>query len=120
MVSSHSLRLAALLAVFHSFTTVLAVADPEITPAPTPTTPERRQVAGASGTPILSTLHYDFTALPYQVYPFQVLRGPQFGFNQCNSTTLGDSSNCQTLIFNSPVRFYSCITLLAGCRDGYG
>jgi len=33
------------------------------------------------------------------------LRGPQFGFNQCNSTTLGPESNCQTLIFNGPDDF---------------
>jgi hypothetical protein len=101
---SAKLLLAATLAVaVHSFDAVLAQDAPQITPAPTPTTPERRQVAGASGTPILSTLHYAYTDLPYQVYPFQVLRGPQFGFNQCNSTTLGDSSNCQTLVFNGPV-----------------
>ncbi|KAF8873666.1 hypothetical protein CPB84DRAFT_1894024 [Gymnopilus junonius] len=39
------------------------------------------------------------------VYPFQVLRDPQFGFNQCNSTTLGQNSNCQTLVFNGPDDF---------------
>ncbi|KAF9472027.1 hypothetical protein BDN70DRAFT_887459 [Pholiota conissans] len=81
---------------------------PQITPPPTRTVPgelERRQQAGASGTPILSTLHFAFTDLPFQVYPFQVLRGPQFGFNICNSTTLGAGSNCQTLIFNGPDDF---------------
>ncbi|KAF8180854.1 hypothetical protein BJ912DRAFT_814656, partial [Pholiota molesta] len=57
------------------------------------------------GTPILSTLHFAFTDLPFQVYPFPVLRGPQFGFNICNSTTLGNNSNCQTLIFNGPDDF---------------
>jgi hypothetical protein len=82
-----------------------AAPDPLITAAPTPTTPERRQEAGGPGTPILSTLHFAFTDLPFQVYPFPVLRGPQFGFNICNSTTLGNNSNCQTLIFNGPVRF---------------
>lgn len=104
---STKVLLVALAAAFHSFTSVLAAEDPQITPAPTPTTPERRQVAGASGTPILSTLHFAFTDIPYQVYPFAVLRGPQFGFNICNSTTLGPTSNCQTLIFNSPVGHFS-------------
>jgi len=103
---STKLLLAATLAMaVHSFDAVLAAEAPQITPAPTPTTPERRQVAGGPGTPILSTLHYAYTDLPYQVYPFQVLRGPQFGFNQCNSTTLGDNSNCQTLVFNGPDDF---------------
>ena len=80
--------------------------DPQVTPPPTPTI-ARRQVAGGAGTPILSTLHYAYTALPYQVYPYPVLRGPQYGFNQCNASTLGPTSNCQTLIFNGPVRFKS-------------
>ena len=80
--------------------------DPQVTPPPTPTI-ARRQVAGGAGTPILSTLHYAYTALPYQVYPYAVLRGPQYGFNQCNASTLGPTSNCQTLIFNGPVRFKS-------------
>ena len=102
MFYSKSLSFLAL-AAFHSFTFALAAEPPTITPAPTPTI-AKRQVAGGSGTPILSTLRYDYTALPYQVYPYAVLRGPQFGFNQCNSTTLGPTSNCQTLIFNSPVR----------------
>ncbi|KAL8283627.1 hypothetical protein RQP46_005422 [Phenoliferia psychrophenolica] len=33
--------------------------------------------------------------------PIAVGRGPQIGFNQCNSTTGGDTSLCQTLIANS-------------------
>ncbi|KAF8953490.1 hypothetical protein BDZ97DRAFT_1929655 [Flammula alnicola] len=99
-----SLLVAAVLTSVHSFTFAYAAEAPIITPAPTPTI-AKRQVAGGSGTPILSTLHYAFTDLPYQVYPFPVLRGPQFGFNQCNSTTLGSSSNCQTLVFNGPDDF---------------
>jgi len=99
------LLLVAALAALHSFTLASEAPPPEITPGPTPTI-DKRQVAGGTGTPILSTLHYAYTNLPYQVYPYQVLRGPQYGFNQCNSTTLGDSSNCQTLIFNGPVCFW--------------
>jgi hypothetical protein len=103
--------LATLAVVVHSFTPAFAAspvadaADPLITPAPTRTVAKRGEVAGASGTPILSTLTFAYTALPYQVYPYPVLRGPQFGFNQCNSTTLGATSNCQTLVFNSPDDF---------------
>jgi hypothetical protein len=106
MFSSSSLLLAAAIAGVHSFTFAAAsgAEAPVITPAPTPTI-EKRQVAGGPGTPILSTLSYAYTDLPYQVYPFAVLRGPQFGFNQCNSTTLGPDSNCQTLIFNGPDDF---------------
>lgn len=83
---------------------VNASPDPQVTPPPTPTI-AKRQVAGGAGTPILSTLHYAYTALPYQVYPYPVLRGPQYGFNQCNASTLGSTSNCQTLIFNGPDDF---------------
>ena len=40
--------------------------------------------------------------LPYQLYnasdPF--IRGPQSGFNQCNSTTETQDSKCQTAIVN--------------------
>ncbi|KIJ94512.1 hypothetical protein K443DRAFT_683675 [Laccaria amethystina LaAM-08-1] len=101
---SSQLLLVAALAALHSFTLASEAPPPEITPAPTPTI-DKRQVAGGTGTPVLSTLHYAYTNLPYQVYPYPVLRGPQYGFNQCNSTTLGDSSNCQTLIFNGPDDF---------------
>ena len=127
-----SARFAALFAVLHSFSLSVAFAaeDPQITPAPAEPTAalERRQVAGGSGTPILSTLHFPFTALPEQVYPFPVLRGPQFGFNICNSTTLGPDSNCQTLVFNGPVsraffgpnflKLGPCYALLIPCYIG--
>jgi hypothetical protein len=96
----------AVLASVHSFTFVAAIAEPQITPAP-PTDLLRRQVAGNPGTPILSTIHYSYSALPEQVYPFPVLRGPQFGYNICNSTTQGNASLCQTLIVNSAVRLFS-------------
>lgn len=32
---------------------------------------------------------------PYQVNPYEYLRGPQTGYNICNSTTAGDNSECQ-------------------------
>jgi hypothetical protein len=96
----------AVLASVHSFTFVAATPDPQITqaPQPPPKNNVKRQVAGGPGTPILSTIQYPFTALPEQVYPFPVLRGPQFGYNICTSSTEGPNSLCQTLIVNSAVR----------------
>ena len=105
------------LASVHSFTFVAATPDSQITPAPVAHN-NKRQVAGGPGTPILSTIQYPFTALPEQVYPFPVLRGPQFGYNICNSSTQGSDSKCQTLIANSPVSLLflkqrlTCLTIL--------
>lgn len=104
MFSSY-LPFVAVLASVHSFTFVAATEQPLITQAPQiDHSIAKRQVAGGPGTPILSTLEYAFTALPEQVYPFPVLRGPQLGYNICNSTTQGANSLCQTLIVNSAVR----------------
>ena len=101
---SSFLPFVAVLASIYSFTFVAAIEDPpsQITPAPSSAL-VKRQLPG-DPTPILSTLHYSYTALPEQVYPYLVDRGPQFGYNICNSTTQGNSSLCQTLIVNSPVR----------------
>jgi hypothetical protein len=100
-----SLLSIAVLASVHSFTFVAAHnAQPQITQAPSSNINEKRQVAGGS-TPILSTIDYAYTALPEQVYPFPVLRGPQSGYNICNSTTQGNASLCQTVIFNNASDF---------------
>jgi hypothetical protein len=59
----------------------------------------------AASTPAPLTDYYiPYTALPYKVNPYPYLRGPQSGYNICNSTTAGDESQCQTLIVNSIVR----------------
>ena len=100
---SSPLLFVAVLASVHSFIFVAATPESQITAAPVAHN-VKRQVAGGPGTPILSTIQYPFTALPEQVYPFPVLRGPQFGYNICNSTTQGANSKCQTLIVNSAVR----------------
>jgi len=54
---------------------------------------------------ILASQHYDYNNLPYQVDPYPPAvpdaRGPQFGFNICNSTTQNQQSNCQTSIINA-------------------
>jgi len=49
----------------------------------------------------LTDKKFTYPNLPYQVSPEQILRGPQFGFNICNSTTENQNSNCQTSFFNS-------------------
>jgi hypothetical protein len=43
------------------------------------------------------------TDAPYQIYPatgIQYTRGPQTGYNICNSTTEGPTSLCQTMYVN--------------------
>ncbi|KAI0041304.1 hypothetical protein FA95DRAFT_1453946, partial [Auriscalpium vulgare] len=49
----------------------------------------------------LASLHFNSPAdLPYQVEPNPVLRGSQFGYNICNSTTQNQQSLCQTMYVN--------------------
>jgi hypothetical protein len=98
---------AALVAV-HFFTLVIAKDDPStITTAPdakrTPSQHdlEKRQ---SGGTPLpLTAYQFPFSQIPYQVNPFPVGRGPQSGYNICNSTTEGPNSDCQTLVVNTLV-----------------
>jgi hypothetical protein len=101
---------AALVAV-HSFTPAIAGDLPAtITTAPnakrTPSHHDlaKRQASGASALP-LTQYQFPYSAIPYQVNPFPVGRGPQAGYNKCNSTTEGPTSECQTIEVNSLVRF---------------
>ncbi|KAL7418505.1 hypothetical protein Q5752_006963 [Cryptotrichosporon argae] len=48
----------------------------------------------------LTEYFYPYDEVPYQVNPYQYERGPQTGYNQCNSTTEGADSQCQTGIVN--------------------
>ncbi|KAJ7479219.1 hypothetical protein FB451DRAFT_1031992, partial [Mycena latifolia] len=109
MLPSKRTLLSAALAAVQSLSYVAAEAhtgDLVITPAPTPTQAlAPRQVAGGPGTPILSTLTYPYTALPSQVYPFAVLRGPQFGYNQCSAANASATADCQTLVVNNASDF---------------
>ncbi|KIM89738.1 hypothetical protein PILCRDRAFT_194685 [Piloderma croceum F 1598] len=102
---------AALLAV-HSFTPAFAAEDlSTITTAPkarrTPSSHHdlaKRQAATTYETtsPLpLTQYQYPYASVPYQVNPYPVGRGPQAGYNQCNSSTGGPTSECQTLIVNS-------------------
>ncbi|KAG8743480.1 hypothetical protein FRC10_011953 [Ceratobasidium sp. 414] len=58
-------------------------------------------VAAAQSQPPLTSKHYTWPNVPNQVSPEAIGRGPQFGFNICNSTTENQQSNCQTSFFNS-------------------
>ena len=64
------------------------------------------RVDTAPNTPILSTLHFPYTALPEEVYPL-----PSSFVVPSLATTFaiqppGSSSNCQTLIVNGPNNFH--------------
>ena len=103
---------AALVAV-HSFTPAIAGDFPAtITNAPqakrTPSHHDlaKRQATAVSGTPLpLTQYQFPYSAIPEQVNPFPIGRGPQSGYNKCNSTTEGPTSECQTIEVNSLVRF---------------
>jgi hypothetical protein len=60
--------------------------------------------ASASALP-LTDYHYTYPNLPYQVNPYPSGRGPQSGYNICNSTTEGPNSECQTMFVNSIADF---------------
>jgi len=49
----------------------------------------------------LASKHFDYNNLPYQADPDNGVRGTQFGYNRCNSTTENQQSLCQTAIINS-------------------
>ncbi|GAA5991414.1 hypothetical protein JCM5350_006917 [Sporobolomyces pararoseus] len=57
--------------------------------------------AGGSALPLTEYTYSALSAVPYQVNPYKSERGPQTGYNICNSTTQGETSECQTLIINS-------------------
>jgi hypothetical protein len=42
-----------------------------------------------------------FHVQPQQVYPNQIVRGTQSGYNRCNSTTQNQDSLCQTILVNN-------------------
>ncbi|GAA6003824.1 hypothetical protein JCM10207_006425 [Rhodosporidiobolus poonsookiae] len=60
----------------------------------------------AAGSPLpLTQYTFAYDEVPYQVNPYAVERGPQIGYNQCNETTKGDDSLCQTLVANDLADF---------------
>ncbi|KIM81611.1 hypothetical protein PILCRDRAFT_821384 [Piloderma croceum F 1598] len=74
---------------------VLSVSS-QTTTAPPASTP----TLGNSPLP-LTQYSFTYPNLPEQVNPFPVGRGPQSGYNICNSTTEGSKSLCQTMFLNS-------------------
>ncbi|ORY92737.1 hypothetical protein BCR35DRAFT_7233 [Leucosporidium creatinivorum] len=89
---------AALLAL--AATTVSASPSVTITDAPHPTLVARAASETTSPLP-LTQYTYAYADIPYKVNPYAVGRGPQSGYNQCNSTTEGPDSQCQTALLNS-------------------
>ncbi|GAA5859892.1 hypothetical protein JCM1840_001784 [Sporobolomyces johnsonii] len=92
----------------HAALSVLAlasavVAQSTITAAPSPSQVLRAKRAATETTsPLpLTQYSYSYSDVPYQVNPYAVGRGPQSGYNMCNSTTVGPDSQCQTLIANN-------------------
>jgi len=65
-----------------------------------PTLVARQAAATGSALP-LTEYKFTWPNVPYQVNPYPSGRGPQSGFNQCNSTTEGPNSLCQTAFVNS-------------------
>ncbi|CCA70590.1 hypothetical protein PIIN_04527 [Serendipita indica DSM 11827] len=59
------------------------------------------QSSGASAFTPLASQSFTYTALPYQADTGTGERGPQSGYNICNSTTENQQSKCQTAIINS-------------------
>jgi len=50
-------------------------------------------------TPLVS-LHFPYSSMPYQAVPQTYVRGTQFGYNQCNSSTENQNSLCQDIFVN--------------------
>ncbi|KAL1413823.1 hypothetical protein Q8F55_001607 [Vanrija albida] len=80
----------------------VASAQSTVTVAPAaPTTAPSAPAAPAVSPKPLTEYNIPYSAIPYQVNPYPVLRGPQSGYNLCNSTTEGPDALCQTAVFNS-------------------
>jgi hypothetical protein len=74
--------------------------SPTITPPAAETTPTNTK-SQYPATPLASKRFEYPAGIPYQTDTDDLLRGVQFGYNQCNSTTEGQKSLCQTSFLNS-------------------
>ncbi|GAA5856035.1 hypothetical protein JCM9279_003384 [Rhodotorula babjevae] len=81
-----------------------ALAETTITAAPSPSQVLKAKRAETSPQP-LTDYSYSYGQQPYQVNPYNVGRGPQSGYNICNSTTSGPDAQCQTLVANNASDF---------------
>ncbi|TDL25847.1 hypothetical protein BD410DRAFT_819875 [Rickenella mellea] len=81
----------------HALLSILAITSSTLVAAQSPTTQALEPLASK---------HFTYPNIPYQVTGDQGgIRGPQFGFNLCNSTTENQQSNCQTAFVNSIADF---------------
>jgi len=88
----------ALLAIF------LAASALSVNAASTTSPPSSIPTIGNSPLP-LTAYTFTYPNLPEQVNPFNSGRGPQYGYNLCNSSTEGPSSLCQTMFLNDITDF---------------
>ncbi|BGP55368.1 hypothetical protein JCM8202_004708 [Rhodotorula sphaerocarpa] len=79
---------------------LVAAQSATITSAPSAAQVSQASSSQASPLP-LTAYSFSYSDVPYQVNPYNVGRGPQSGFNQCNSSTGGPDSQCQTAITNN-------------------
>ncbi|GAA5897393.1 uncharacterized protein JCM6883_006686 [Sporobolomyces salmoneus] len=84
----------------HAATTTSQAASSTVTPKAQKINAAAETSAGTA-LPLTEYTYSALSAVPYQVNPYKSERGPQTGYNICNSTTQGDDSECQTLIINS-------------------
>ncbi|BGP15855.1 hypothetical protein JCM10213_005659 [Rhodosporidiobolus nylandii] len=82
----------------------VALAQSTLTAAPSPSQVAKAGKRAESALP-LTEYTYSYGSQPYQVNPYASGRGPQSGYNICNSTTVGADSRCQTLIANNASDF---------------
>jgi len=88
-------------------TTSVVIVSPSVSPsvpAPSSAAPTSAPPPAAASAQPLYSYHFTYPDLPYQVNPFPATpggRGPQTGYNICNSTTEGRNSLCQTAFVNS-------------------
>ncbi|GAA5825766.1 hypothetical protein JCM11251_000363 [Rhodosporidiobolus azoricus] len=82
-----------------------AVAQSTLTAAPSPSQIVQAVKRAESSALPLTEYSYSYGSQPYQVNPYASGRGPQSGYNICNSTTSGPDSQCQTAILNNASDF---------------
>ncbi|GAA5906068.1 hypothetical protein JCM6882_003550 [Rhodosporidiobolus microsporus] len=87
-----------------SFASV-ALAQSTLTAAPSPSQVARAAKRAESSALPLTEYSYSYGSQPYQVNPYASGRGPQSGYNICNSTTSGPDSQCQTAVLNNASDF---------------
>lgn len=83
---------------------LLAASALSVNAQSTTSPPSSAPTIGNSPLP-LTDYTFTYPNLPQQVNPFPTGRGPQFGYNVCNSSTEGPTSLCQTMFLNDITDF---------------